>query len=62
MKLFQRCEWSNPYSHLPSYQEACQRAGVIDFTDLLLKTCKLLQSKPELRAHYQNSFPLYLGG
>lgn len=39
-----------------AYQEACQRAGVIDFTDLLLKTYKLLQSNAELRAHYQSRF------
>lgn len=39
-----------------AYQEACQRGGVIDFTDLLLKTYKLLQSNPDLRAHYQQRF------
>lgn len=39
-----------------AYQEACQRAGVIDFADLLLKTYKLLQSNAELRAHYQERF------
>jgi DNA helicase-2/ATP-dependent DNA helicase PcrA len=39
-----------------TYQEACQRAGVIDFTDLLLKTCRLLQTNAELRAHYQERF------
>lgn len=39
-----------------AYQEACQRAGVIDFTDLLLKTCQVLQKNDELRAHYQQRF------
>ncbi len=39
-----------------AYQEACQRAGVIDFADLLLKTYKLLLSNAELRAHYQERF------
>ena len=39
-----------------AYQEACQRAGVIDFADLLLKTYKLLQTNAELRAHYQERF------
>lgn len=39
-----------------AYQEACARAGVIDFADLLLKTCKLLQSNEELRSHYQMRF------
>lgn len=38
------------------YQEACQRAGVIDFADLLLKTYKLLLSNAELRQHYQQRF------
>lgn len=38
------------------YQEACLRAGVIDFADLLLKTVRLLQTNNELRAHYQGRF------
>lgn len=43
-----------------AYQEACQRASVIDFADLLLKTCQALQSHPELRAHYQERFKCLL--
>lgn len=39
-----------------AYQEACQRAGVIDFTDLLLKTYKLLLTNAALREHYQTKF------
>ena len=39
-----------------AYQEACQRAGVIDFTDLLLKTYKLLLTNETLRHHYQERF------
>lgn len=39
-----------------AYHEACLRAGVIDFADLLLKTYKLLLSNAELRAHYQDRF------
>lgn len=39
-----------------SYQEACQRAGVIDFADLLLKTVRLLQKNADLQAHYQQRF------
>lgn len=38
------------------YQDACQRAGVIDFADLLSKTCRLLQTHPELRTRYQTRF------
>lgn len=39
-----------------AYQEACQRAGVIDFADLLLKTCQVLQEHAALREHYQERF------
>ncbi len=39
-----------------AYQEACQRAGVIDFADLLFKTYRLLQTNDDLRAHYQTRF------
>lgn len=39
-----------------AYQDACQRSGVIDFADLLLKTYRLLQTNAELRAHYQERF------
>lgn len=39
-----------------AYQEACQRAGVIDFADLLLKTYQLLLNNESLRSHYQARF------
>ncbi len=39
-----------------AYHDACLRAGVIDFADLLLKSYKLLQNHAELRAHYQMRF------
>lgn len=39
-----------------AYEEACQRAGLVDFADLLLKVNKLWQKHPELLAHYQNRF------
>src|SRR5690606_4137231 len=39
-----------------AYQDACVRAGVIDFADLLLKTYKLLQTNDALRMHYQQKF------
>lgn len=50
---------SNGLTHIKiytAYQEACQRAGVIDFTDLLLKTYKLFLSHPGIRAIYQERF------
>lgn len=39
-----------------AYQEACQRANVIDFTDLILKTYQVLQNHQEIREHYQARF------
>ncbi|OGT62785.1 MAG: DNA helicase II [Gammaproteobacteria bacterium RIFCSPHIGHO2_12_FULL_45_12] len=39
-----------------AYQDACQRAGVVDFADLLFKTYKLLQTNAELRTLYQTRF------
>jgi DNA helicase-2/ATP-dependent DNA helicase PcrA len=39
-----------------AYQEVCQRSGVIDFADLLLKTCQLMQTNETLRLQYQQRF------
>ncbi len=39
-----------------AYSNACLRAGVVDFADLLLKTYELLQSNAALREHYQARF------
>ena len=39
-----------------AYQEACQRSGVIDFADLLLKTFRLLQTNENIRKQYQERF------
>lgn len=39
-----------------AYQDSCQQSGIIDFTDLLLKTYKLLHSNTEIRASYQERF------
>ncbi|MDR3490531.1 MAG: DNA helicase II [Gammaproteobacteria bacterium] len=39
-----------------AYEQACLRAGAIDFADLLLKAHKLLLSNAELLAHYQDRF------
>lgn len=38
------------------YQEACQRAGVIDFADLLMKTYQLFHKHPNILAMYQERF------
>jgi DNA helicase-2/ATP-dependent DNA helicase PcrA len=39
-----------------AYEEACQRAGLVDFADLLMKVNKLWKTHPELLAHYQQRF------
>lgn len=39
-----------------AYEEACARAGLVDFADLLLRTVDLLGSRPELLRHYQERF------
>ncbi len=39
-----------------AYEEACQRSGVIDFAEILLRSYELLQKNPQLLAHYQQRF------
>jgi DNA helicase-2/ATP-dependent DNA helicase PcrA len=39
-----------------SYQEACERAGVVDFAELLLRAFELWRDSPELLAHYRARF------
>lgn len=38
------------------YEEACQRAGVVDFAELLLRSLELLRDNAEILAHYQKRF------
>jgi DNA helicase-2/ATP-dependent DNA helicase PcrA len=39
-----------------AYEAACQRAGVIDFAELLLRTLELLRDNDSLLQHYQQRF------
>ncbi len=39
-----------------TYEELCQRAGVIDFAELLLRSLELIRDNDELREHYQKRF------
>jgi DNA helicase-2/ATP-dependent DNA helicase PcrA len=39
-----------------AYEEQCQREGVVDFAELLLRTYELLRDQPALREHYQRRF------
>jgi DNA helicase-2/ATP-dependent DNA helicase PcrA len=38
------------------YEEMCQRAGVIDFAELLLRSLELIRDNDQLREHYQRRF------
>ena len=39
-----------------AYEEQCQREGVVDFAELMLRTVELLRDNDPLRAHYQHRF------
>jgi DNA helicase-2/ATP-dependent DNA helicase PcrA len=39
-----------------AYEETCQRAGLVDFAELLLRAYELLRDDAALRAHYQARF------
>ncbi|MCB1619906.1 MAG: DNA helicase II [Thiothrix sp.] len=39
-----------------AYEETCQRNGVVDFAELLLRSLELLRDNKELQAHYRNRF------
>ncbi|MEO8296754.1 MAG: UvrD-helicase domain-containing protein [Burkholderiales bacterium] len=39
-----------------AYEDQCQREGVVDFAELMLRTFELLRDDPALRAHYQRRF------
>jgi DNA helicase-2/ATP-dependent DNA helicase PcrA len=39
-----------------AYGEACERAGVVDFAELLLRAYELWRDRPELLAHYRQRF------
>jgi DNA helicase-2/ATP-dependent DNA helicase PcrA len=39
-----------------AYQEACDRAGLVDFAEILLRTQELLRENKFIREHYQTRF------
>ncbi|MBA1148641.1 DNA helicase II [Ectothiorhodospiraceae bacterium WFHF3C12] len=39
-----------------AYQEACERAGQVDFAELLLRAYELLRDNPAVLGHYRNRF------
>jgi DNA helicase-2/ATP-dependent DNA helicase PcrA len=42
------------------YEEACQRGGMVDFAELLLRAHELWLNNPTLLRHYQQRFPFIL--
>lgn len=38
------------------YQEACDRAGLVDFAEILLRTVELLRNNIHIQTHYQQRF------
>ncbi len=49
----QEREWINIYR---IYQDTCNRAGLVDFAEILLRAYELFLTKPEILAHYQRRF------
>jgi DNA helicase-2/ATP-dependent DNA helicase PcrA len=39
-----------------AYEEVCERSGLVDFAELLLRSLLLFRRHPELLAHYHNRF------
>ncbi len=39
-----------------AYEEICQRSGLVDFSELLLRSLELLQHSDTIRPHYQERF------
>ncbi|MFN6972197.1 MAG: UvrD-helicase domain-containing protein, partial [Rheinheimera sp.] len=39
-----------------AYQEMCDRAGLVDFAEILLRSFELLKNNSEIRSHYQQRF------
>ena len=39
-----------------AYEDQCQREGVVDFAELMLRTYELLRDNDPLREHYQRRF------
>jgi DNA helicase-2/ATP-dependent DNA helicase PcrA len=39
-----------------AYEDQCQREGVVDFAELMLRTYEVMRDHPEVREHYQRRF------
>ncbi|MGY0561515.1 DNA helicase II [Luteimonas sp. A277] len=50
-------EWANAMRRSYAlYQERCDRAGLVDFAELLLRSHELLRDNPAILAHYRHRF------
>jgi DNA helicase-2/ATP-dependent DNA helicase PcrA len=50
-------EWTDTMRRIyAAYQERCDRAGLVDFAELLLRAHELLRDAPQLLSHYRNRF------
>lgn len=47
---------SRPQKVYQAYQEACDRAGLVDFAELLLRAHELWLNKPHILQHYRERF------
>lgn len=47
---------SRPQNVYKAYQEACDRAGLVDFAELLLRAHELWLNKPHILQHYRERF------
>ena len=45
-----------------TYQDACDRAGLVDFAELLLRAHELWLNNPQVLAHYPQPLPPHPGG
>ncbi len=39
-----------------AYEEICRLSGLVDFSELLLRSLEVLQQHEEIRTHYQQRF------
>ncbi|WP_127019431.1 DNA helicase II [Rheinheimera mangrovi] len=39
-----------------AYQEMCDRSGLVDFAEILLRSFELIKQQPQIRGHYQQRF------
>jgi DNA helicase-2/ATP-dependent DNA helicase PcrA len=39
-----------------AYQDMCDRSGLVDFAEILLRSFELLKQQPQIRGHYQQRF------